>query len=88
MTNMSSCELTVTAIGLSSISARDGDDLVIEEIDNCVLRAIADPFPLPVSSIEDTQHVEVILTGSRLRVLVDNVLVVDRVLDLPQRAGR
>jgi hypothetical protein len=63
-------------------------DLVIEEIDNCVLRALADPFPLPVSSVGDTQRVEAILIGSRLRVLVDNVLVVDRVLDLPQRAGR
>ena len=62
-------------------------NLVVEEINCCVFRTLADPFPMPLSSVGETQHVEAILIGNGLRVLVADVLVVDQVLDLPKRAG-
>jgi hypothetical protein len=63
------------------------NDILVEEINNCIARTIA-IFPIRAIDSDDEISTKVILIGSRLRVLVNNLLVIDQEISLSQRAGQ
>jgi hypothetical protein len=63
------------------------NDILVGEINNCIARTIA-IFPIRAIDIDDKISTKVILVGSRLRVLVDNLLVIDQEISLSPRAGQ
>lgn len=65
-------------------------DLMVLERINCQQIAYTSEFSvlIPPHQIGDTIHVHAILIGNRLRVLLDNVLVLDRAFPFSHRSGR
>lgn len=65
-------------------------DLVVSQFDHCEQTNLTPEFSvlIPPHQVGQTIHVHAILIGSRLRILIDDVLVLDRRFPFLRHAGR